>query len=327
MAYDRRPAAAVAEAFLQKRTRRSELIISRRNEVYAAVPELKELDDKIASVSFAIFRDVASGASPDDAAKRIEETTRALTDRRDALLKAHGYTRDFLDPPYDCPRCKDEGFLNNTYCDCFIKALSKAVFAESNLATLKGSTFDRFSLQWYSASSTKTHPVSPRKNMEKILSVCRNFADKFDAAHESLLFTGPSGLGKTFLSACIANELIARGRSVVYQSAGAVFGLLDRVKFDKSATPEDVYVANRLLDCDLLVLDDLGTEFITDFSASELFRLLNSRQLSDKKMIISTNLSVADLKKLYSERIISRLSGNFIILPFYGKDIRLLKKM
>lgn len=327
MAYDRRPAAAVAEAFLQKRTRRSELIISRRSEVYAKLPEVKALDDKIASVSFAVFRDVAGGLSPDDAAKRIEETTRALTAERDALLKAHGVSLDFLDPPYDCPFCKDEGFLDNAYCDCFKKALSEAVFAESNLATLKDRTFDRFSLQWYAASSTKAHPVSPRKNMEKVLSVCRDFTDKFDAAHESLLFTGSSGLGKTFLSACIANELILRGRSVIYQSAGAVFTLLDRVKFDKSAAPEDMYMANRLLDCDLLVLDDLGTEFITDFSASELFRLLNARQLSDKKMIISTNLSVADLKKLYSERILSRLSGNFIILPFYGKDIRLLKKM
>lgn len=327
MAYDRRPAAAVAEAFAQKRTRRSELIISRRSSVYAALPEVKALDDKIASVSFAVLGDIIGGASPDDATRRIEETTRALTKERDALLAAHGYTKEFLNPPYDCPRCKDEGFLDNTYCDCFKKALSEAVFAESNLASLKDSTFDRFSLQWYSASSSKTHPVSPRKNMEKILSICHDFTDKFDAAHESLLFTGPSGLGKTFLSACIANELIRQGRSVIYQSAGAVFALLDRVKFDKSAPPEDAYVANRLLDCDLLVLDDLGTEFITDFSASELFRLLNTRQLADKKMIISTNLSFADMKKLYSERILSRFSGNFILLPFYGKDIRLLKKL
>lgn len=326
MAFDKNLAAAVAEAFQAKKQARGELVEKRRNELYEKIPTLRDLEKEIASVSFKTFLKVADGYDAEKAAKSIKEEVTLLTEKRDNLIISAGFPRDYLNPSYDCPLCKDEGFLNDTYCNCFKKELVAKTFAESNLATLSGNSFSDFSLDYYS-DEAENGEISPRKNMEKIFSECKKFADNFETIGDNLLLTGPSGLGKTFLSSCIASKLINDGVNVIYQSAGVVFSLLDRIKFSKNATEADSYTAERLLDSDLLILDDLGTEFITEFSVSELFRILNTRALTGKKTVINTNLSLSDLKKIYSERILSRIIGNFVILKFYGKDIRFLKKM
>ncbi len=326
MAYDKNIAATVAEAFAKKKQAREELIEKRRLELYREIPTLKALEDEIASVSFKTFLKVADGFDAEKAATAIKEEVTALTEKRDKLIISAGYDKNYLNPSYDCPLCKDEGFLDNSYCNCFRKELIKLTFAESNLASLSNSSFDDFSLSWYS-DKAENGEISPRENMEKVLSECIKFSENFETTKDNLLLTGPSGLGKTFLSSCIASKLINQGVNVIYQSSSVIFSLLDRVKFGKNATESDLYTAERLLDAELLILDDLGTEFITEFSVSELFRILNTRILTGKKTVINTNLSLADLKKIYSERILSRIIGNFVILKFYGKDIRFLKKM
>jgi len=325
MAFDKNIAAAVAEEFASKKQAREELIEKRRAELYIKIPSLKTLEDEIASVSFKTFLKVADGFDAEKAAVSIKEEVTALTAKRDALIKDAGYNKDYLNPSYDCPLCKDEGFLDNSYCNCFRKELIKRTFAESNLANLSDNTFDRFSLDWYS-DEAEDGALSPRKNMEKVFIECKKFAENFDKITDNLLLTGPSGLGKTFLSSCIASKLIEDGVNVIYQSSSVIFSLLDRVKFGKNVSEADIYTSERLLDADLLILDDLGTEFITEFSVSELFRIVNTRILTGKKTVINTNLSLADLKKIYSERILSRIIGNFVILKFYGKDIRFLKR-
>ena len=325
MAFDKNIASSVAEFFGAKRQAREELIGKRRSELYGKIPELKALDDEIARVSFKTFLKVADGFDAEKAAVSIKEEVDNLTAKRDAFLVGAGYDKDYLNPPYDCPLCKDEGFLDNSYCHCFRKELIKRTFAESTLANLSDNTFEKFSLSWYSDES-ENGELSPRKNMEKVFAECKTFAENFDKITDNLLLTGPSGLGKTFLSSCIASKLIADGVNVIYQSSSVVFSLLDRVKFSKNASEADLYTAERLLDSDLLILDDLGTEFITEFSVSELFRIVNTRILTGKKTVINTNLSLSDLKKIYSERILSRIIGNFVILKFYGKDIRFLKR-
>lgn len=325
MAFDKNIAASVAESFGAKKQAREELILKRRSELYIKIPELKALEDEIAKVSFKTFLKVADGFDPDKAAVSIKEEVDSLTAKRDALIKGASYDKYYLNPPYDCPLCKDEGFLDNSYCHCFRKELIKRTFAESNLANLSDSTFDNFSLNWYSDEAAEGE-ISPRKNMEKVLAECITYAENFESINDNLLLTGPSGLGKTFLSSCIAAKLINEGVNVIYQSSSVVFSLLDRVKFSKNVSEADLYTAERLLDSDLLILDDLGTEFITEFSVSELFRIINTRILTGKKTVINTNLSLADLKKIYSERILSRIIGNFVILKFYGKDIRFLKR-
>ncbi len=326
MAFDKNIAAAVAESFGAKKQAREELIEKRRAELYIKIPSLKALEDEIASVSFKTFLKVADGFDAEKAAVAIKEEVNRLTGKRDELIKGAGYDKDYLNPPYDCPLCRDEGFLDDSYCHCFRKELIKRTFAESNLANLSDNTFSKFSLSWYSEEAEEGN-LSPRKNMEKVFAECKTFAENFDKINDNLLLTGPSGLGKTFLSSCIASKLINEGVNVIYQSSSVVFSLLDRVKFSKNVSEADLYTAERLLDSDLLILDDLGTEFITEFSVSELFRILNTRILTGRKTVINTNLSLSDLKKIYSERILSRIIGNFVILKFYGKDIRFLKKM
>ena len=326
MAFDKNIAASVAESFGAKKQAREELILKRRSELYIKIPELKALEDEIARVSFKTFLKVADGFDPEKAALSIKADVDSLTKKRDNLIMGAGYDKNYLNPSYDCPLCKDEGFLDNTYCNCFRKELIKRTFAESNLANLSDNTFDKFSFNWYS-DEAEPGEISPRKNIEKIFSECKKFAENFENINDNLLLTGPSGLGKTFLSSAIATKLINDGVNVIYQSSSVVFSLLDRVKFSKNTSESDLYTAERLLDSYLLILDDLGTEFITEFSVSELFRILNTRILTGKKTVINTNLSLNDLKKIYSERILSRILGSFVILKFYGKDIRFLKKM
>ena len=197
MAFDKNIASSVAEFFGAKRQAREELIGKRRSELYGKIPELKALDDEIARVSFKTFLKVADGFDAEKAAVSIKEEVDNLTAKRDAFLVGAGYDKNYLNPPYDCPLCKDEGFLDNSYCRCFRKELIKRTFAESNLANLSDNTFEKFSLSWYSDES-ENGELSPRKNMEKVFAECKTFAENFDKITDNLLLTGPSGLGKTF---------------------------------------------------------------------------------------------------------------------------------
>ncbi len=327
MSYDKSLAAAVAAQFEAKKQARESLLSRRRSFLYSEIPELKEIENEIALISFSVFRRVTGGYDPVAAAKEIHDRSSELCQKRDSLLRNAGYDKSFLNPPYDCPFCKDEGFSDDGYCSCFKKKLTEAVFAESNLSSFSSNSFDKFDLSWYPESMEGTDE-NPREIMKCIFDECKKFAENFGKnTTDNLLLTGPSGLGKTFLSSCIANSLINRDVSVIYQTAGVVFTLLERVKFSKTAEPADQYTAGRITECDLLILDDLGTEFMTEFSATELFRIINTRLLSGKKTIINTNLSLSDIKRYYSERTLSRLIGSYNILRFYGNDIRMLKKL
>lgn len=327
MSYDKSLAAAVAAQFEAKKQKRQSLLSGRRSLLYSEIPELKDIENEIALISFSVFRRVTGGYDPSAAAKEIHDRSLELCQKRDSLLKKAGYDKSFLNPPYDCPLCKDEGFLDDSYCSCFKKKLTEAVFAESNLASFSSNSFDKFELSWYPESMEGTDE-NPREIMKCIFDECKKFAEGFNEnTTDNLLLTGPSGVGKTFLSSCIANTLISQDVSVIYQTAGVVFSLMEKIKFSKAPEPADQYTANRITECDLLILDDLGAEFITEFSVTELFRIINTRLLSGKKTIINTNLSLGDIKHIYSERTLSRLIGSYNILKFYGDDIRMLKKL
>jgi DNA replication protein DnaC len=177
-------------------------------------------------------------------------------------------------------------------------------------------------MEYYSTKRIGEEPESPRKNMEKTLSKAMNFIRNFSTINENILFYGSSGTGKTFLTHCIAKELLDKGNFVVYRTADELIQNLKAIRFENNTTLEDL-----LIDCDLLVIDDLGTEQINDFSKMELFNLLNKRILKQKKMLVSTNYSLKELMGLYSERITSRLFGNFNICKFYGEDIRVTKNL
>lgn len=326
MSYDLSLLKRVAGEFAAKRQARERLLDARQKEVYEKIPRLSEIDKALSKLSFSVFRQVADGLDPSLAADKILRTGKKLRSERAALITGAGFPANYLDPSYDCDKCKDEGFYGGGYCSCFEAALIEAAFCESNLASLSKNTFSDFSLEYYDTAPDTQHGMSPRDNMTRILTLCKNFAENFDSQDKGLLFYGSSGLGKTFLSSCIANELLRKGYSVIYQSAGTIFSTLDAIRFNKSVDEAQRYAASRLLDADLLILDDLGTEFSSEYSISELFRIINSRLFTGKLTIISTNLSIPNLRSVYSERIISRILGSFRLVSFYGKDIRLMKQ-
>ena len=285
-------------------------------------PEIIELDQKIGKLCIQLSI---------SALKSIENREAYLTDLREKImdlrmkkseqLVSSGFAMDYLNLRYRCNKCRDTGFIGNTKCTCFKQKVVEVYYEGSELrGLLKTNNFDNFKLEHYSSRKSELEPTSPKKNMEKILSKSMSFLKNFDSIDENLLFFGNSGTGKTFLSHCITKELIDKGYFVVYKTAEELIKALKEIRFNNDSSLEEM-----LINCDLLIIDDLGTEQISDFSKTELFNLLNTKLLKQKKMLVSTNLALDSLLKVYAERITSRLFGNFTACKFFGDDIRIKK--
>ena len=253
-------------------------------------------------------------------------------ERRALLLREHGFPENYLDSVYTCPDCRDTGWIGGKHCHCLEKEIISLFYTQSGLSgILQKENFDTFDLSYYRKDlmDEKTGKSS-YEIMSGALGTCRTFAQQFQRGAEknSLLLTGAAGRGKTFLTHCIAKELIDKGHSVIYYSAGELFDLIAKNRFGRGQDEDDQMPDDQYLSgCDLLIIDDLGTEIVNSFVASQLFRLLNERILNHKSTLISTNLSLAQLSALYSERIMSRITSSFTLLAFFGNDIRLLKKL
>lgn len=311
-----------------RRRRRSEIINSRRQEIYSAIPEIGAIERRLGETGMSLLNAVcADHLSPDDAVAAIMAENRSLNAKVSQLLRESGYNSDYLDPPYVCPLCSDTGYdQDGKLCRCLKTELTDRALEDANLTKhMAGQTFDSFDLSYYDDSVTDSSGISARDNAESILSVAYSFAEHFDTTDKNLLFYGPSGLGKTFLSSAIAADLIKKGYDVLYISANSLFPMLENIHFGRG-DEKSAYISEKVLSADLLILDDLGAEFITQFTASELFRVMNMRLLSGKKMVFSTNLSLGQIVESYSERIVSRLIGSFETLRFFGEDIRKKKK-
>ena len=239
----------------------------------------------------------------------------------------------FFIPDYDCKKCNDTGFLinnNNIMCSCLNQKLMNIQYNKSNISNLNIENFDTFTDEYLSNTSDQkkfNSAISPRENINQIKKIALNFIENFDDPNEkNLLFTGNTGLGKTFLSNCIANEILKSGRTVLYQTAPVMLDTIIDCKFGKT----DNFIYNQILNADLLIIDDLGTENLNSIKFSELFNVINTRLLNQNnhvtKTIISTNLSLNNLFNTYDERIFSRLVGYYNICRFFGDDIRLIKK-
>lgn len=314
--------ARVNRQFNKRKKERDILVESRKTQIYSLLPRVGEIDESISGMVFAMFTAVSRGENADRAVEEFAEKLKALTEEKKTLIVRAGFEPDYLEPAYRCDICHDTGLAGQQQCRCYKELLTKELMTRSNLGrALETQSFETFSLDKYRNTANSGEIASPRENMIKILEKCRRFADTFDSARENLFFYGPPGLGKTFLSSAIANKAIHRGLSVVYQSAGQLFSSLEDIKFGRAARGEEYAVSN-LNEAELLIIDDLGTEFITAFTEAELFKILNARILAGKSTIISTNLTLADVKKVYSERILSRILGEFDMLKFYGDDIR-----
>lgn len=298
----------------------------RRNQVYEMIPELKKIDDEMIHES--IKRAKFALRNDSNALLGLKERNDLLTEKKRQLILSAGFPADYLEPKYCCPLCKDTGYIENEKCNCFKQAIVNLLYAQSNVQEcLKSENFSSFSLQYYDDQmADPVMKVTPRTNINHVLSLVKAFITDFDSKYENLLIYGNTGVGKTFLSNCIAKELLDHGHTVIYLTSFQLFEILEKYKFN---TAEDFdEIRNRfeyILDCDLLIIDDIGTEMNNTFITSQLYQCINERHLKQKSTIISTNLSFDQLKSNYSERIFSRISSNYILLKIIGDDIRLQK--
>lgn len=302
----------------------------RLEEIYAAIPEYKHLDEKITLLSAAYARTaVANGSFDSD---KLHQELADIEARKNQLLIQAGYSGEYLIPVYHCADCKDTGYIvmadsSVNKCHCFKQAIVDLVYSQSNIKTrLAKENFEHFNMDWYSNQKDKKLGISPREQMEGILETCKAFIHDFDTIPANLLLYGNTGVGKTFLSNCIAKELLDTAHTVIYLTAFQLIDILEANTFgndNNENSDENMY--DYIFDCDLIIIDDLGTEMNNSFVTSQLFLCINERILHGKSTIISTNLSLEDLKERYSERFFSRIISDYQILPIIGEDIRVKK--
>lgn len=295
---------------------------------YEKIPELQTIDGEIASLSVSRAKMALSGE--EHALLHLREDIAALGDKRKKLLAAHQFPEDYLEMHYHCPDCQDTGYINGVKCHCFRQAVIDLLYTQSNIRDiLEVENFDTFSYQYYSDSViSPATKLSSLATMKKLVAECQEYIQNFDQDFENFFFYGDTGVGKTFLSHCIARELIKSAHSVIYFSAFELFDLLGRTTFQRSETEEEARnMHTYIFDCDLLIIDDLGTELTNSFMASQLFLCINERLTRRKSTLISTNLGLNAFRDTYSERVFSRITSNYKMRKFFGDDIRILKKI
>jgi len=331
MAYEQNVLRRATERLEDQRRRREDQQNARRREIYAAIPRVAEIDRQLRrTIVDIIAASLRQGNDPVPAIGVIRDKNLDLQAERAELLVAHGYPADALDDKPACPKCNDTGWRGAVMCQCLKNLCAQEQIKElSKLLDLGEQSFDTFSLDVYSPSPWRGSDISPRENMEMVYEICLNYAQKFGRFYFNNLFlSGAPGLGKTFLSACIARTVSENGFSVVYDTAVNIFSRFEDKKFSRDAedTREARDETRRYLSCDLLILDDLGSEMATPFVQSALYTLINSRLTADRRTVISSNLSMEDVRRRYAPQIASRLEGEYRVLPFFGEDIRLLRK-
>lgn len=316
---------AIMRTYEQRRLRNHDIQTRRYEEIYRRIPQIQDIDRLISEYSLQQARKLLEGDATALEASRRE--IRDLSAKKAQLLSASGYPADYLEPVYTCADCQDTGYAGNQKCHCFQKAIIDLLYTQSNLKeVLQRENFDTFSLDFYSANYIDKITGQTSLEMAKhALRICRHFTDTFADEFQNLLFYGDTGIGKSFLSNCIAKELMDRAYSVIYFTASELFGVFAKSAFDRDADAGNT--ESLIHTCDLLIIDDLGTELGNSFTVSQLFICLNERILRKKSTIISTNLSLNDVKSIYSERIFSRISSNFTFIKLAGDDIRLKKKL
>ena len=283
------------------------------------VPEILEAEEKMSRAGLATIKAVGMGAADaKEYIQKLSEINLEAQAQRRLLLKSNGFPEDWLDVHYTCKKCEDKGFVSGIMCGCF-KELLKSIEYEKLCSKLPvgNCRFDNLKLDYYPDGAG----TSPKKRMESVLNYCKAYAADFSRRSPSLLLYGKTGLGKTHLSLAIAGNAVEEGYGVIYSSAQNLFNKLEKDKFGKA----DANTEEAILYCDLLIIDDLGAEFTTQFTVSALYNIVNSRELESKPTIISTNLMPEQLTKAYGERIASRILSNYVMLYFDGSDIRQIK--
>lgn len=329
-----------SEAYLKVKKEydlRREKILSQVEEkkktIYQKYPKLRKLEDEKNLLAISIAKNILKS---DELNKQIEEENmqiklKNIDDKIERELKAIGISKKEFEPKYECEKCCDTGIIKNDgkteYCHCFLQKVINETYRQTNISKIYEENFDTFDLGFYSNNvDCERYGIkkSPRQNIENIKNIALEFVDNVDNPNQkNLLFVGNTGLGKTFLANAIAKKLLDNSKSVIYQTAPIFMDKIMEFKFSQGADKSQYY---KIFDVDLLIIDDLGTETMTNNKYTELFNIINTRLLNNKKILISTNLTLNELYERYDERVISRLIGEFRICKFIGEDIRLKKK-
>ena len=296
----------------------------RREKLYALEPRIKEIDDSISTYSVTCAKRLIDGDHT--ALARLRQEIASLKKEKEQLLLSQGYPADYLSPIYTCPDCKDTGYIDGEKCHCLKQAIIDTIYTQSNVKNiLERENFSVFSYDYY--SDTQKDPKTGLTSLEtakRAVAECERFIADFGTTSQNLLFYGNTGVGKTFFTNCIAKELLEKSYSVIYFTAFQLFDILSKGVFEKDA--DAIAAHQNIFDCDLLIIDDLGTELSNAFTVSQLFLCVNERILREKSTIISTNLNLVELRDLYSERTFSRISNNYNIIKLFGDDIRIQKR-
>lgn len=306
------------------RHKNEQILNLRKEKIRNTIPEVLNIENEIGKLSIKLSINILNNTKHKDKyVKDLKEKIKNLRERKANLMLLNNYPINYLDTIYKCDKCKDTGFIGTKKCSCYKQKLIKLYYNNSDLMNiLNKNNFDNFNFRLYSPLKNEGEPTSPRKNIEKIASTSWKYIESFSSSKNNFLFYGNPGTGKTFLSNCIAKELLDRGFLVVYRTSEALIQDLKNIRFKENTELEDL-----ILNCDLLIIDDLGSEQITDFSKTELFNVINRKLLKQNKMLISTNCDLEELLKCYSERISSRLLGEFTLFKFFGEDIRIRKNI
>lgn len=336
MALDSTIYKSLKREYEQKKQKAEDIAEAKKRKLYEENPNISNIQQEINLLAIHATKNMIVA---DEMTREIEEENLAiklkkLQQKLDKELNKMGITSESYAPQYECIQCKDTGVLFENhqykYCSCFTQKLLNAMYEQSNISKLEEENFDTFDNCYYSkVPDEKKYGIkkSPFENIEYIKSLALQFANQIkNKSQKNLLFTGNTGLGKTFLANAIAKVVIDQGQTVIYQTAPILMDKIITYKFSYDKTGVDKEQYNKIFDVDLLIIDDLGTETMSNNKFTELFNVINTRLLKNKKILISTNLSLKELYNQYDERMISRIIGNFTICKFVGEDIRLKKK-
>ena len=330
MSYDGKLMRRAMVRFEEAKQRRADALHARERAVYTKCPRIEEIDRELShTMAKIIASGLRRGTDPRPAIEALREENLNLQQEKRLLLTRLGLPGDYLEEKPKCSRCNDTGFLGSEVCSCLRGYYAREQNKElSGLLDLGSQCFENFNFDYYSSVPDSDLGVSPRTNMERVYDICQDYAHEFSPKSGNLLLTGGTGLGKTFLSAAIARVVAAKGCGVAYDTASGLLASFEREKFSRD-TDEVSDAASRvrqLMSCDLLILDDLGTEMPTAFTQSALYALLDGRLRAGKKTIVSTNLDRSGIETRYGAALASRLTGEYQELEFLGRDIRAQRK-
>ncbi|MBR5307138.1 MAG: ATP-binding protein [Clostridia bacterium] len=329
MSFTDETAKKVREEFDRKRKAAHDDADARRAILYSRIPMIETIDKKLANTGLEVYKSAVNGENIDEKIAQMKRTTTELKKMRAEIMRENGFDEKFTDVIYECAKCSDTGYDGMHNCECFRRAMIKEAYLSSGLGgMLEEQSFESFSLSYYSDVKDSSG-YSERERMSNILESAKLYAERFgnESAGEckNLIFFGGTGLGKTHLSTSIAKKVIEKGMSVVYDTASNILSAFEADKFSRNKSES---LADKYLECDLLIIDDLGAEFKSQLTEASIYNLLNARICAGKAMIISTNLDDGKaLMKAYNERITSRLLGEFRAFSFVGSDIRFQKRL